>query len=123
MAIVVKENESKKVFQVNIAPSKVERSMDAARAWIVELRGHARVLAEKKSSGYRTVVLVDGRSGESPDNAILTYLAKEFVSMEELLDVVDNILVANADLATSMLLKVCSNFPSFEKMKNKVVVI
>lgn len=119
-ALVTKENTAKRVYQLSFYPSKVARDMTSAHALIADLRALGEAFRQKKESGYKTVILIDGRSGESPDTEILRYMASEIVKMQGLLDSVDNIIIANADVTTTLLWKVCSVVPS---LRDKVVLI
>lgn len=119
-ALVTKENVDKKVFQLSFFPSKVARDMASARALLADFRVLGEAFRKKKDDGYRTVILVDGRSGASPDQEILRYMAAEIVKMEGLLKSVDNIVVANADTATTLLWRICSTVPS---LQGKAVLI
>jgi hypothetical protein len=124
MALQSTENAAKKVFQISFMPSKMAGTQSAAEQLIKSLKEYEEEAKAKKAQGYRVVVLFDGHSGnKNPDSDLLKFLAEELASMENMLDVVDNLIVANPDGPTRLLWSFCSNLDAFKKIKDKVCIL
>ena len=126
-AIIDNLNAQKKIYQVTFLPSKVDKTKEGVDRLMERIEEVANKAVSLKGQGEvsRVVVLFDGNSGNAgdADASLLKYIADKLCSMSSFLDVVDSLLIANPDTATTMLWKFCSSLGPFAPLKDRTRII